>query len=195
MTDEGYNIAPTARRYSLDTCRARRYNLYMDNIILIGMPTSGKSTVGVLLAKYIGYDFVDVDLVIQRTNGAVLSELIKEHGAEKFIETEQNCILSLDCRHSVIATGGSAVYGEKAMAHLKTLGKIVYLKTEYKTIAERLKSKDIFSRGVVMKKRGETIKELYDERAPLYEKYADVSIDCTHMEMANTVLEIVNAVK
>ncbi len=167
----------------------------MDNLILIGMPASGKSTCGVLLAKYIGFDYVDVDLIIQRTHGAFLSEIIKERGADGFIEAEQNCILDINCRHSVIATGGSAVYGDKAMAHLKTLGKVVYIEVDYETLEKRLDGKDIFSRGVVMRKRGETLKELYDERIPLYEKHADVTVNCTHLNLEQTVNAIIAAVK
>ncbi len=146
-----------------------------------------------MLAKYIGYDYVDVDLIIQRTHGAFLSEIIAKKGAEEFIDAEQNCILKISCDKSVIATGGSAVYGERAMAHLKTLGKIVYIKVSYEKLCERLKGKDIFSRGVVMKRKGETLKELFDERAPLYEKYADVTVDCTNLDLEQTVLAIIKA--
>lgn len=141
------------------------------NIVLIGMPGCGKSTVGVVLAKNMGYRFVDVDLVIQERENKLLSEIIDEHGFDGFIKAEEEACLSVDCTNSVIATGGSAVYGEAAMKHFKEIGTVVYIKLSYEEIEERLG--DLHKRGVAMK--GDmTLKDLYDERTPLYEKYADV---------------------
>lgn len=146
----------------------------MKNIILIGMPGVGKSSVGVILAKILGYRFVDSDLVIQEKEGKLLSEIIAEQGIEGFIKVEDRINASINCEKSIIATGGSAVYGEAAMKHFKEIGMVVYLKSDYETIDERLG--DLKTRGVAMKE-GQTLKDLYDERCPLYEKYADIIVD------------------
>ena len=146
----------------------------MKNIILIGMPGVGKSSVGVILAKILGYRFVDSDLVIQEKEGKLLSEIIAEQGIEGFIKVEDRINASINCEKSIIATGGSAVYGEAAMKHFKEIGTVVYLKSDYETIDERLG--DLKTRGVAMKE-GQTLKDLYDERCPLYEKYADIIVD------------------
>lgn len=145
-------------------------------IILIGMPACGKSTVGVLLAKRLGYRFVDSDLVIQETEGRLLHELIETEGVDGFIAIEERVNLALGTKDDrwVIATGGSAVYGERAMAHFREIGTVVYLKLSYGSIRRRLGN---FShRGVVMPE-GYTLRRLYDERCALYERYADVVLD------------------
>lgn len=144
-----------------------------DNIILIGMPSCGKSTVGVVLAKALGYRFVDSDLVIQEQTGKLLSEIIDEQGLEAFNEIENQVNASLSYHHAVIATGGSVIYGEAAMEHLKSIGKVVYLEFDYETLEERIG--DLTARGVSIKV-GQTFLELYEERKPLYEKYADITI-------------------
>lgn len=144
-----------------------------DNIILIGMPSCGKSTVGVVLAKALGYRFVDSDLVIQEQTGKLLSEIIDEQGLEAFNEIENQVNASLDYHHAVIATGGSVIYGEAAMEHLKSIGKVVYLEFDYETLEERIG--DLTARGVSIKE-GQTFLELYEERKPLYEKYADITV-------------------
>ncbi len=167
----------------------------MDNIILIGMPASGKSAAGVLLAKTLGYDFVDSDLVIQRTTGRLLAEIISQDGPEAFIQTEENINLSLDVHRSIIATGGSAVYGDRAMQRFRTEGTIVYLKTSLATLEKRLKGKSILTRGVVMKTKGETLADLYAERCPLYEKYADITVSCDGLDIERTVHSIVLALE
>ena len=143
------------------------------SVILIGMPSCGKSTLGVLLAKKLGLEFIDSDLLIQKKHGKLLHELIAEHGNEAFLalESEVNC--SLDATGAVIATGGSAVYSQEAMAHLSTLGKIVYIKISYEEMAARLG--DYAHRGVIMP-AGYTLRDLYDERTALYERYADVIV-------------------
>lgn len=145
-------------------------------IILIGMPACGKSTVGVLLAKRLGYRFVDSDLHIQEAEGKLLQEIIDERGMEAFLKIEERVNLGLGTPDSrwVIATGGSAVYSPAAMAHFCEIGTVVYLKLSYKTVRRRLGN---FShRGVVMPE-GYTLRRLYDERCALYEKYAQVTIE------------------
>lgn len=140
-----------------------------DNIVLIGMPGVGKSTVGVILAKMIGYQFTDADLLIQKQEGKLLHEIIAEKGTDGFIEIEERVNASIEASHTIIATGGSVVYGKKAMEHLSCIGTVVYLKVPYDTLEKRLE--DIKGRGVVLKE-GQTLRTLYDERTPLYEKYA-----------------------
>lgn len=147
----------------------------MKNIILIGMPGVGKSTVGVVLAKKLGYRFVDSDLVIQDKYGKLLHELIEENGVEGFWKIENDVNASLEMDKSVIATGGSAIYGEEAMEHLREIGTVVYLKLPLEEIADRLG--DLNARGVTLRE-GQTLSDLYDERVPLYEKYAHVTVDC-----------------
>ena len=143
------------------------------SIILIGMPSCGKSTLGVLLAKKLGYEFIDSDLCIQKKHGKLLHELIAEHGNEGFlaIESEVNC--AMDAQNAIIATGGSAVYSEAAMRHLSTLGKIVYIHISYEEMEVRLG--DFAHRGVVMP-AGYTLRDLYNERAALYAHYADLTV-------------------
>ena len=146
----------------------------MSNIIMIGMPASGKSTVGVLLAKNLGYRFLDCDLLIQEQEGKLLHEIIAERGVKVFLEIENRVCAAIEADRTVISTGGSAVYGEEAMAHLKTLGKVLYLKIDYDTLVKRLG--DYSHRGVVSPS-ATTLEELYAERAPLYERYADLVVD------------------
>lgn len=155
-----------------------------DNIVLIGMPGVGKSTVGVILAKMIGYQFTDADLLIQKQEGKLLHEIIAEKGTDGFIEIEERVNASIEASRTIIATGGSVVYGKKAMEHLKQIGTIVYLKVPYDTLVKRLE--DIKGRGVVLKE-GQTLKTLYDERTPLYEKYADIEISEDGLNVEQTV--------
>lgn len=146
------------------------------NITLIGMPASGKSTVGVLLAKRLGYTFVDVDILIQSQENRLLKEIIAEEGMEGFLEVENRVNASLDTDHAVIAPGGSVIYGKEAMEHLKEISTIVYLKLSYEEVEKRLG--DLTDRGVVLKE-GMTLLDLYRERVPYYEKYADITVDET----------------
>ena len=159
-----------------------------DNIVLIGMPGAGKSTAGVILAKVLGYQFVDADLVIQEEEGKRLHEIIEEVGTDGFIEVENRVNASLTAEHSVIATGGSVVYGTEAMEHLKAIGTVIYLKLPYEVVRKRLS--DIKGRGVVLK-AGQTLKDLYEERVLLYEKYADIIVDELGRNVEQTVEEIV----
>lgn len=160
-----------------------------DNIVLIGMPASGKSTAGVILAKVLGKKFIDTDLVIQEREKALLSEIIKDKGVAGFMKIEEEAILSVDVNNTVIATGGSAVYGEKAMEHLKENGTVVYLKVEKDELFKRLT--DIKERGVVLRE-GENIEEMYDSRIVLYEKYADIIIEERDSTIEETIRKIQN---
>ena len=144
-----------------------------DNLILIGMPASGKSTVGVILAKVIGYDFIDSDLLIQKKEGMRLADIIKKKGIDGFLEVENEVNASIEASQCVIATGGSAVYGEEAMKHLREIGAVIYLQVDYSVIQKRLHN--IRQRGVVLRE-GQTLQDLYDERTVLYEKYADLIV-------------------
>ena len=155
-----------------------------DNIVLIGMPGVGKSTVGVILAKVLGYQFVDADLVIQQQEGKLLCEIIEEVGTEGFIEVENRINASLNVTHSIIATGGSVVYGKEAMEHLQSIGRVVYLKVSYETLEKRLA--DIKGRGVVLKE-GQTLETLFEERSKLYEQYADIEISEEGLNVEQTV--------
>lgn len=155
-----------------------------NNITLIGMPASGKSTVGVILAKILGLSFVDTDLVIQQREGALLCDIISERGLEGFLKAEESAVLSISPSNTVIATGGSVVYSEAGMEYLKSLGKIVYLKVEKEDLFKRLHN--IKQRGVVLSP-GETLDEMYATRSVLYEKYADIVIDETNASVEETV--------
>ncbi len=146
----------------------------MENIVLIGMPGSGKSTVGVLLAKTLGYGFLDTDLTIQQREGALLQEILDRQGIDAFLDAEEEAICSVDCTATVIAPGGSVVCRAGAMAHLKALGRVVYLKVGPRALERRLSN--ISTRGIAMAP-GQTIESLYDQRAPLYEAYADIIVE------------------
>lgn len=159
----------------------------MKNIVLIGMPGAGKSTVGVVLAKHAGFKFVDSDLVIQEHTGMLLHEIIERDGNDGFRQVENRVNASLQAKHSVIATGGSVIYGREAMKHLREIGTVVYLKLSCESIAERLG--DLKERGVTLRE-GQTLQELYDERVPLYERYADVTVDCEKKAIREIVAEI-----
>ena len=156
----------------------------MQNIILIGMPGCGKSTVGVVLAKAANMDFIDSDLVIQREMGMKLSQIIDLHGDEGFRAIENRINAALQAESCVIATGGSVVYGEDAMRHLKEIGTVVYLKLSCEAIEERLG--DLHARGVTIKP-GWTLRDLYNERVPLYEKWADITVDCEKLRLREVV--------
>ena len=150
----------------------------MKNIILIGMPGAGKSTIGVILAKSMLLDFVDTDLLIQKSTGKSLCDTINEIGIDGFISLEDELISKNTFHNSVVATGGSVIYGENAMKGLKDNGIVVYLKVSSEELSRRINN--IHTRGIAMKK-GTSIEELFLERAPLYQKYADITIECENL--------------
>lgn len=160
------------------------------NIILIGMPGCGKSTVGVLLAKTLRLQFIDTDLLIQANEQRRLQEIIDGDGLERFCRIEERHVLALSCRRAVVATGGSVVYSPAAMRHLAELGLIVHLDVPFDILARRLR--DLRTRGVV-KPQGVTLKQLYDERQPLYETWAALTIPCGDAGHESVVAAIVSA--
>ena len=157
------------------------------NITMIGMPSSGKSTIGVLLAKRLGFSFVDVDIVIQEKEGRLLKEIIADEGMDGFLEVENRINAGLDVWLSVIDHGGSVIYGEEAMKHLKEISEVVYLKMSYEEMERRIGN--VVDRGVALKP-GFTLRDLYNERVPLYEKYADIVIDEAGKTPGDTVDEL-----
>ena len=166
-------------------------SLMKNNVILIGMPGAGKSTVGVVLAKLLNYKFVDSDIVIQQKMKKKLKDIILEQGAECFKKIENKINSGLNVKKSVIATGGSVVFGKDAMEHFKKIGTVVYLKVSLASLEKRLG--DLDKRGVVHKP-GETLLDIFNERAPLYEKYADIIIDETDLEISQIAMKIENAI-
>lgn len=160
----------------------------MKNIVLVGMPAVGKSTIGVLLAKSLLLSFTDTDLLIQEKYKKSLCDIIKDNGTKAFLDIEENIILEAEFKNSVIATGGSAVFGEKAMKKLKENGVVIYLSLPMDEIKKRIG--DIKSRGVVLT-NGTTIDDIFAERKPLYEKYADVKIDCDNLTAEECVEKII----
>ena len=163
----------------------------MKNIVLIGMPGAGKSTIGVLLAKSLLCSFTDTDLIIQNICKMSLCDIIEEKGTDGFLQVENDIICGCELENCVIATGGSAVYGKEAMEKLKKNGIFVYLKLPLSEIEKRLA--DIKTRGVAMK-NGSTVAQLFEERAPLYERYADITLDCTGLTPEQCVDSIVGAI-
>ena len=163
-----------------------------ENIVLIGMPGSGKSTVGVILAKVLGYTFIDSDLLIQKEEKQLLKDIIAKEGQEGFLKIENRVNASIEAEKSVIATGGSEVYSEEAMKHLQETGTVYYLKLDYQILKKRLSN--LIGRGVVLKE-GQTLKDLYEERVPLYEKYAEYIIDEKKTDAEGTLQKILEALK
>lgn len=164
----------------------------MNNIILIGMPACGKSTVGVILAKVTGKSFLDTDILIQERQEDILQCLIDREGMGSFLRMEEETLLAIDAKNSVIATGGSAIYSPNAMEHLSKTGKIIYLQLSLKAIQKRLH--DINSRGIAMEK-GETLYDLYHKRIPLYEKFADIVIDTNGLSIEETIDRIITLIE
>ena len=164
----------------------------MKNIVLIGMPGVGKSSTGVVIAKMLGYQFLDADLLIQSKYGDILEHLIEKYGIEGFIDIENEVNMSIEASRTVIATGGSVCYCSQALEKMQKEDVIVYLKADYDTIEARLGS--LKKRGVVIRK-GETLRDLYDERVPLYEKYADVVVDVSDCAFGASVDRTIAALK
>lgn len=163
----------------------------MNNIILIGMPSAGKSTIGVLLAKTLGFNFIDTDLLIQEKEQLLLHEIISKKGLEKFLCIEEEVCQDLQVNKSIIATGGSVVYCEKAMEHLKKIGKIIYIYVTLEEIKERLDN--ITTRGVAIKK-GNSLEDLYIEREPLYTKYADNIVNAKGLDVEEVLNIIISKI-
>lgn len=164
----------------------------MKNIVLIGMPACGKSVTGVVLAKAMKMKFIDTDLMIQEHAGKSLQEIIDEDGMERFKETERTVLNSIDIKNAVIATGGSAVYYDDAMMHLKENGIIIYIKISLQDVKKRLRN--IKTRGVAMGK-GQTLDELYAQRIPLYERYADITVTSHRYSMEKTVAQMMEKIR
>lgn len=163
-----------------------------DNLIFIGMPAVGKSTVGVVVAKRLGKRFVDVDLVIQEQEKKLLREIIADVGEDGFLKVENRVNAGIEAENSVISPGGSVVYCEKAMRHYKEIGTIVYLKASYQTIKRRIRNPK--KRGVVLRE-GQTLRDLYNERVPYFEKYADITVCEDGCRIEETIENVLNAVE
>ena len=165
-----------------------------DNVILIGMPGAGKSTLGIVLAKILNYNFIDADIVIQNQCDKTLQKLIDACGPEGFIQVENEILCDLKASRSIIATGGSAVYSDEAMRHLASIGRVVYLKISYEVLVTRLQ--DLQERGVVLKGGiGMSLRELYDERRPLYEKYAEITVDVDDLSITAAARKVASALQ
>lgn len=154
------------------------------NVTLIGMPSAGKSTIGVLLAKRLGYSFIDADILIQETEGRLLKDIIAQEGMDGFLAVENRVNAGIKASRSVIAPGGSVIYGREAMEHLKEISTVVYLKMSYEELERRVG--DVVDRGVALKE-GMTLRDLYEERTAYYERYADLTIDEEGMTPGQTV--------
>ncbi|MGM9522033.1 MAG: shikimate kinase [Oscillospiraceae bacterium] len=163
----------------------------MKNIILIGMSGAGKSTIGVLLAKALGMTFVDTDLIIQYREGQLLQQILDGRGVDEFLRIEESVLSELEATNTVVATGGSAVYSERAMRHLKSIGDIVYLSVDFSEICRRIKN--ITTRGIVLI-NGNSLEDAYNERLPLYKKYADITVECGGGNIEDSVTEIIQLI-
>lgn len=164
----------------------------MRNLILTGMPACGKSTLGVVLAKTLGMKFVDTDLLIQEVQNCKLQEIIDERGMQEFLRIEEKVLSEIEAENSIVSTGGSAVYSDKAMKHLGSIGDVVYIKLSLDEIERRLNN--IKTRGIAMKP-GETLADLYNMRVPLYEKYADITIETEGMGIEESIEVLIEKLK
>lgn len=164
----------------------------MKNIILIGMPGAGKSTVGVILAKTLGMNFIDTDIVIQENSGRLLQEIIDGEGADAFLKIEEKAVMGLDCHNAVIATGGSVVFSGRAMECLKSDSIVLYLNISFEKMVQRLNN--IRTRGIVLIV-GQNLQDMYNQRIPLYEKYADITIDCSDDDFESIVEKVVDQLR
>lgn len=164
------------------------------NVVLIGMPGSGKSTLGIVLAKILNKQFMDADIVIQNQCDKTLQKIIDALGPEGFIEVENQILSELTAENTIIATGGSAIYSDEAMQHLAEIGTVVYLKISYEQLVNRLS--DLQERGVVLKGGiGMSLRELYDERLPLYEKYAGITVDVDDLSITAAARKVAAALE
>ena len=163
-----------------------------DNLIFIGMPAVGKSTVGIVVAKRLGMRFVDADLLIQEQEKKLLREIIADVGEEGFLKIENQVNAEVRAENSVISPGGSVIYCEEAMRHYKEIGTIVYLKVSYQTIKRRIRNPK--KRGVVLRE-GQSLRDLYNERVPYFEKYADITVCEDGCRIEETIENVINAVE
>ncbi len=163
-----------------------------ENITLIGMPGVGKSTIGVILAKIIGYEFIDSDIVIQKQEGKLLKDIIAETGSDGFLQIENQVHQEMNVKHAIISPGGSICYCTEGIKHLRDISTIVYLKLDYEELAHRLGN--LTARGVVLKD-GQTLFDLYQERTPLYEKYAHIVIDETGLQVEETLQKVLESLE
>ena len=162
------------------------------NLIFIGMPAVGKSTVGIVVAKRLGMRFIDTDLLIQEQEGKLLREIIAEEGEEGFLKIENQVNASVKAKNAVISPGGSVIYCREAMKHYKKIGTVVYLKASYQTIKNRIRNPK--KRGVVLRD-GQSFRDLYNERVPYFEKYADITVCEDGCRIEETIENVLNAVK
>ncbi|MGO5052881.1 shikimate kinase [Lachnospiraceae bacterium LCP25S3_G4] len=163
-----------------------------NNVILIGMPAVGKSTIGVVVAKRLGYEFIDTDLLIQRQENCLLKDIIETEGIERFLEIENQVNRDLEVENTVIAPGGSVVYCEEAMQHFAEIGTIIYLKVSFEIINQRINNAK--TRGVVLKD-GQTLQDLYNERVILFEKYAQITVCEDGLELEETIEQVLKTLK
>jgi shikimate kinase len=182
---------PVTEKWITDNMHSGECGL-MKNIILIGMPGAGKSTAGVILAKALGMTFIDTDIVIQEKAGRLLQDIIDTEGTGTFLKIEEKTILSLHCRNTVLATGGSVVFSGRAMEYLKRDGVVVYLKISCEEMVRRLNN--IMTRGIVLI-AGQSLRDMYIERVPLYEKYADITVACSDEDFETVVEKVVEELK
>lgn len=194
-SDETGNLTGTdhrCRAFGRKILRTPRFTDPMKNIVLIGLPTAGKSTLGVILAKTLGMKFIDTDIVIQEKTGRPLQAIIDEDGIETFLEIEEKTLLSLNCHNAIIATGGSVVYSKQAMEHLKSDGMTVYLEISFDEMIRRLKN--ITTRGIVLVP-GQSLRDLYNQRVPLYENYSDLRVDCSRTGFEDVIDKLIDKIQ
>ncbi|HBA62481.1 MAG TPA: shikimate kinase [Lachnospiraceae bacterium] len=162
------------------------------NIIFIGMSAAGKSTIGVVIAKRLGYEFIDTDLLIQKREKRLLKEILEQDGNDRFLEIENEVNSTLESEHTVISPGGSVIYAEESMTHFKNIGTIVYLQASFETINARIKNPK--ERGIVLKE-GQSLQELYDERTVLFERYADLIVNEDGLSLEETIERVLEVLQ
>jgi shikimate kinase len=163
-----------------------------NNISLIGMPGAGKSTVGIILAKNLSFGFIDTDILIQINHQKPLQQILNETGHLNLRAIEEKEVLKLNIENHVIATGGSIVYSENAMTHLLRVSKVIFLEANYQEIKRRIHN---FNTRGIAKSKGQTFRELFEERQPLYRKYAEITVDCNNLDQEEVAMEIINNIQ